>query len=92
MARDQQLPLNPEKISGPCGRLMCCLQYEHDMYRELLKNLPRKGAKACHEETGTCGRITKLFPLKEAVTMVTDEGQYLDYPASELKPAGKMRS
>src|SRR5690606_11688007 len=37
MARDQQLPLNPEKISGPCGRLMCCLQYEHDMYKDLLK-------------------------------------------------------
>lgn len=92
MARDQQLPLNPEKISGPCGRLMCCLQYEHDMYRELLKNLPRKGTKACHEETGSCGRITKLFPLKETVTMISDEGKYLEFPASELKPAAKTRS
>jgi len=48
MARDQQLPLNPEKISGPCGRLMCCLQFEHGMYEELLKDLPRRGSRACH--------------------------------------------
>jgi len=84
MARDQQLPLNPEKISGPCGRLMCCLQYEHDMYRELLKGMPKKGGRACHDESGTCGRIVKLNPLKGTVDLRTEEGAVEEYPASEV--------
>ena len=84
MARDQQLPLNPEKISGPCGRLMCCLQFEHDMYRDLLKGMPRKGSKACHEGSGTCGRVVKLNALKGTVELRTDEGGVEEFPAEEI--------
>jgi cell fate regulator YaaT (PSP1 superfamily) len=84
MARDQQLPLNPDKISGRCGRLMCCLQYEHEMYQELLRGLPKKGARACHTESGTCGRIIKLNPLKQTVGLETDEGGYEEYPAEAV--------
>lgn len=84
MARDQQLPLNPEKISGPCGRLMCCLQYEHEMYRDLLKGMPRKGARACHDGSGTCGRVVKVNPLKGTVELRTDEGGMGEFPASEV--------
>lgn len=43
MAKDQDLPLNPAKISGLCGRLMCCLTFEHAVYKELRTNLPRAG-------------------------------------------------
>lgn len=43
MAKDQSLSLNPVKISGLCGRLMCCLKYEHSMYEELLKTIPSVG-------------------------------------------------
>lgn len=85
MARDQQLPLNPEKISGPCGRLMCCLQYEHDMYRELLKGMPKKGARVCHTGSGACGRIAKLNPLKGTAEVRNDEGGYSEHPVSELE-------
>jgi cell fate regulator YaaT (PSP1 superfamily) len=85
MARDQQLPLNPEKISGPCGRLMCCLQYEHDMYRELLKGMPKKGVKACHTATGHCGRVMKLNPLKRTVELKTDEDGIGEYPVDEIE-------
>lgn len=84
MARDQQLPLSPEKISGPCGRLMCCLQYEHDMYKELLRGMPRKGSRACHEPSGACGRVIKLNPLKGTVELRTDEGQHGEFPADEV--------
>jgi len=84
MARDQQLPLNPEKISGPCGRLMCCLQYEHEMYRDLLKGMPKKGVRGCHDGSGNCGRIVKLNPLKGTVELRTDEGAVEEYPASEI--------
>ncbi len=43
MAKDQNLSLNPTKISGICGRLMCCLRYEYETYSELLKEMPRVG-------------------------------------------------
>ena len=89
MARDQQLPLNPEKISCPCGRLMCCLQFEHDMYRDLLARLPKKGAKACHTETGACGRIVKLNPLKGTADILYDEGGYEELPPEKLERAPK---
>jgi cell fate regulator YaaT (PSP1 superfamily) len=88
MARDQQLPLNPEKISGPCGRLMCCLQFEHEMYRELLRDMPKKGIKACHE-SGACGRIVKVNPLKGTVELKTDAGPVEEYPAAEVERASR---
>lgn len=44
MAKVQSLSLNPAKISGSCGRLMCCLRYEQDAYEDLLKNVPKQGA------------------------------------------------
>ncbi|PNY81164.1 PSP1 domain-containing protein [Deinococcus koreensis] len=87
MARDQQLPLNPEKLSGPCGRLLCCLQFEHTQYLDLLKNLPRKNAKVCHDGSGACGKVTKLHPLTGTVDVVTDQGMMLGVPAGELRRA-----
>lgn len=85
MARDQQLPLNPEKISGPCGRLMCCLQYEHDLYRELLQGMPKKGGKACHDASGVCGRVVKVSPLAGTVELRTEEGTFHELPADEVR-------
>ncbi|MGI8748126.1 MAG: PSP1 domain-containing protein, partial [Deinococcus sp.] len=86
MARDQQLPLNPEKLSGPCGRLLCCLQFEHTQYLELLREVPRKNAKVCHEGSGACGKVVKLHPLQGTVDVLTDNGLLTDLPASELRP------
>lgn len=85
MARDQQLPLNPDKLSGPCGRLMCCLQYEHPMYLELLRDLPRRGAHACHTGSGACGKVTKLHPLTAQVDLATENGVLEHVPVSELE-------
>ncbi len=45
MAKDQQLALNPSKISGNCGRLLCCLRYENDMYAEIFKDFPPMGCR-----------------------------------------------
>ena len=44
MAKEQNLSLNPSKISGNCGRLMCCLKYEDEVYQKKLKKLPNIGA------------------------------------------------
>jgi len=83
MARDQQLPLSPEKISGPCGRLLCCLQYEHEQYQELLAELPRKNSKVCSLK-GICGKVAKLNPLAGTVELVTEEGGTVTLHKSEL--------
>ncbi|MVN85867.1 hypothetical protein GO986_03710 [Deinococcus sp. HMF7620] len=85
MARDQQLPLNPEKLSGPCGRLLCCLQFEHTQYLDLLKDLPRKNARVCHEGSGACGKVTKLHPLAGTVDVATDQGLLQNVPAASLR-------
>ncbi len=87
MSRDQQLPLNPEKISGPCGRLLCCLQYEHEMYLDLLKTLPRKGAKVCStEDESQCGKVMKINPLKQSVEVKSDEGAWFEISKEQIKP------
>ncbi len=86
MSRDQQLPLNPEKISGPCGRLLCCLQYEHEMYQELLRDLPKKGAKVCStDDESQCGKVMKLNPLKQTVEVKSDEGQWFEIAKAQIK-------
>jgi cell fate regulator YaaT (PSP1 superfamily) len=64
---------------------MCCLQYEHDLYRELLQGMPKKGGKACHDETGVCGRVVKVSPLAGTVELRTDEGGQHEFPASEVR-------
>ena len=86
MARDQQLPLNPEKLSGPCGRLLCCLQFEHTQYLELLQNVPRRNAKVCVESSGAYGKVVKLHPLQGTVDVYTDAGLLTEVPASDLRP------
>jgi cell fate regulator YaaT (PSP1 superfamily) len=45
MAKDQDLPVNPMRIAGACGRLMCCLKYEHPLYQEFKKDAPRTGTR-----------------------------------------------
>lgn len=92
MARDQQLPLNPDKLSGPCGRLMCCLQYEHPMYLDLLRDLPRRSAHACHTGSGACGKVIKLHPLTAQVDLATENGVLEHVPVSELQVQRGKRS
>ncbi len=65
MAKEQNLSLNPTKISGQCGRLMCCLKYEQDYYEETLKKLPRVG-KEIFTPDGI-GYVTEINVLREKV-------------------------
>ncbi|MBR5155651.1 MAG: stage 0 sporulation family protein [Clostridia bacterium] len=62
MAKDQGISLNPTKISGICGRLMCCLQYEQNAYEDLIKKVPGKGAII--EYQGERGVVNDVFVLK----------------------------
>jgi len=87
MAKEQNLSLNPSKISGNCGRLMCCLKYENDVYEEKLKNLPNIGA-IVRTEDGE-GEVDAIETLKERVRVKIkdNEGEgylYKRYDAKDI--------
>lgn len=94
MARDQQLPLNPQKISGPCGRLLCCLQYEHDQYREILSGMPKRGARVCGKAGSGCGcgKVASHNPYKGTVQVKQDEGSVVEVPVDLLEADGSGSS
>ncbi|MDH3257677.1 MAG: regulatory iron-sulfur-containing complex subunit RicT [Nitrospinota bacterium] len=84
MAKDQGLALNPSKISGVCGRLMCCLQYEHDLYRTMIKELPKIG-KIINTPEGS-GKVIKNDILKQVITVrLLDDDYMMYYHLDELR-------
>jgi cell fate regulator YaaT (PSP1 superfamily) len=82
MAKEQNLALNPTKISGSCGRLMCCLAYEYPAYLELKKNLPKVG-KHVVTRSGK-GKIIRQDILSQTVTVELEEGGEITIDASEI--------
>ncbi len=85
MAKDQNLPLNPPKISGLCGRLMCCLSYEHKHYKELSVGLPREGDRLDTPEGK--GRVVSVNVLKRQATLVLEDGKVLQMSFKKEKAA-----
>lgn len=86
MAKEQNVSLNPSKISGNCGRLMCCLKYEQDVYEDKLKRLPKIGAIVKTEDGE--GTVEAIETLKEIIRVKLKDGEdvfYKKYPASEVK-------
>ena len=84
MAKTQQLPLNPAKLSGPCGRLRCCLAFEDDHYREARRRLPRVGATVVTPEGPATVRQTDL--LRETVMVDGREpGRLVEWPVDRLQ-------
>ena len=69
MAKDQSLSLNPQKISGVCGRLMCCLKNESDTYEELNKNLPKEG-DLVYTDDGRSGVVSSVSVLRQNVKVL----------------------
>lgn len=86
MAKQQNLPLNPPEISGVCGRLLCCLAYEADVYEEARKLLPKVGAAVMTPEGE--GRVRRIQPLRETVTVRMEDGAIHEFPISELGEQG----
>ena len=86
MAKEQNISLNPSKISGNCGRLMCCLKYESNVYEDKLKRLPNIGAIVKTQDGE--GEVDNIETLKETVRVKIKDGDsyiYKKYPASEIK-------
>jgi len=82
MAKEQNLALNPAKISGICGRLMCCLAYEFPTYVELKRDLPKVG-KHIVTRAGK-GKIIRQNVLSRTVTVELEEGGEITIDASEI--------
>ncbi len=82
MAKEQELPLNPQKISGLCGRLLCCLSYEEDGYREMRRSLPKIGQR-CSTPTGEA-RVIGLNILRRSITLVLQDGSRVDVMDRDL--------
>lgn len=83
MAKEQNLALNPAKISGQCGRLLCCLGYEHDTYLELKKGLPKCG-KTISCGSNCSGEVIKQNLLRQTVTIRTDTQKELTLTRDDL--------
>ena len=71
MAKEQNLSLNSAKISGVCGRLMCCLRYEHDTYVKEIKSSPAVDSKV--KTPDGIGTVTEIMPLAQKVKVKLDE-------------------
>ena len=87
MAKEQNLSLNPTKISGVCGRLMCCLKNEEETYEELNRKLPNTGDRVTTPE-GLKVEVQSVNVLRQLVKVIVDvedEKEIREYQASELK-------
>jgi cell fate regulator YaaT (PSP1 superfamily) len=84
MAKEQNLALNPSKISGQCGRLLCCLAYEFETYCSLKKCLPKCGKRVhCGD---AAGEVVRLNILEGTVTLKTDDDREIVVRGEEIKP------
>ncbi|HBU13248.1 MAG TPA: stage 0 sporulation protein [Clostridiales bacterium] len=91
MAKEQNLSLSPTKISGLCGRLMCCLNYEHEYYHDMRKKLPRNGVKVKTPDGEAEVADTNALTQKVKVRAELPDGSYemRTYLLSEIKIPGK---
>ena len=93
MAKEQNLSLNPTKISGVCGRLMCCLKNEEETYEELNSRLPNPGDHVTTND-GLRGEVQSVSVLRQQVKViveVNDEKEIREYKVNELKTKPKRK-
>jgi cell fate regulator YaaT (PSP1 superfamily) len=83
VAKDQRLSLNPSQISGACGRLMCCLRYEHEFYAQSRKRFPKEG-KSLRTKRGE-EKVVSNDIFRERVTLRGEDGEVRTIPLTELR-------
>jgi cell fate regulator YaaT (PSP1 superfamily) len=76
MAKEQNLSLNPVKISGACGRLMCCLEYEYETYKELRRDMPKLGKKI--EIPEGKGKVIRQNIMDRTITVLLEDGKEIE--------------
>ena len=90
MAKEQNLSLNPTKISGSCGRLMCCLKYEYDTYKALKKDMPKLGKKI--ETADGRGKVIRQNVLERTYTVLLESGKELEVKLPPLEVSAPKQS
>jgi cell fate regulator YaaT (PSP1 superfamily) len=83
MAKDQDLPVNPMRIAGACGRLMCCLKYEHPLYQKFREEAPRIGASVESPE-GPGVVVGHSVPADQVVVKLTEDGRRCACPKASV--------
>lgn len=83
IAKDQRLSLNPSQISGPCGRLLCCLRFEHEFYLQSRKRFPKEG-KVLSTARGQ-ERVASIDIFRETVTLRAEDGTARTVPLADLE-------
>ncbi len=89
MAKEQRLSLDPDRVSGTCGRLLCCLMFECRTYRELGKRMPREGTRVITKQGE--GEVVDLNILKRLVTVEFEEGQRIEFPLEKIARTRTLR-
>lgn len=90
MAKEQGISLNPNEITGMCGRLRCCLMYEYEQYVEARKKLPKK-KKRVITPAGE-GKVVDVLPLKKAVIVQLEDGKRAEFLKHELQPYDELKA
>ena len=90
MAKEQDLPLNPSKISGVCNRLLCCLTYEFHAYHEQRKKMPRIGSKIKLNDM-EC-KVKRQIPLQRQLVVVTPEGEEITLEKERWQQLERLKS
>jgi cell fate regulator YaaT (PSP1 superfamily) len=83
MAKEQNLSLNSMKISGPCGRLLCCLAYEYDFYKEEKRSLPNEGSRIFHGDEQF--KIVEMNILSRSMKLIAKDGRTLVLPVCKAQ-------
>ena len=90
MAKAQGISLNPQEITGMCGRLRCCLVYEYEQYVEARKTMPKRNKRVI-TPAGE-GRVTEVLALKQAVIVALDDGKRAEFYLHELQPYDELKA
>jgi cell fate regulator YaaT (PSP1 superfamily) len=90
MAKAQGISLNPQEITGMCGRLRCCLVYEYEQYVEARKHLPKRNKRVV-TPMGE-GRVYDVLPLKDAVIVVFEDGKRAEFLKHEVQPYDELKA
>ncbi|MDR2953086.1 MAG: hypothetical protein LBU82_07570 [Treponema sp.] len=85
MAKDQKLSLNSMKISGPCGRLLCCLFYEYNFYSEQQRLVPQEGTRIAH--AGEYWKVMEVNLVAGQLKLSTEDGRLMNVASSQIERA-----
>lgn len=90
MAKAQGISLNPQEITGMCGRLRCCLIYEYELYAEARKHLPKKKKKVVTPRG--VGIVIDVLPLKNAVIVKLEDERRVEFHKDEIEPYDELKA